>query len=267
MSHWDNQAKQWDNITEPLRPSVIDIQNLTNWIHHLYKKNHKPLTVLLLGVTPEIVRVPWPAGTRLLAVDKNMTMIESLFPRMTPYIKPYAIAANWLQLPLKPGSFDVIIGDGCYNSLAFSEYAVLTKAIKSLLKNNGLLMSRFFLRPNFNESLDNLKQSIIKQEINNFSTFKLRLLMALHHDLNKGVCLNETWHCWDQEFKNLVCSLKCWTDGAMNVINNYKDKLIYYTFPTLGELKNHFKMHLAEQEVFIPDYQLGECCPTFRWML
>jgi hypothetical protein len=269
MSHWDEQAKQWKYITEPLKPSAIDINNLTHWIYKLYETRNQPLTVLLLGVTPEIVNIHWPEGTRLFAIDKNMAMLTSVLPRSTSFIQPIALTADWLHFPLKSASFDMVIGDGCYNLLAWSEYESLTKAIKSLLNNEGgVFISRFFLRPEHNESLDSLKQKIINQHFDNFSAFKLTLLMTLQHDVNKGVCLKEVWDCWDQHFKQIVFAYQhnlAWADDAVNVINNYKNKHVFYTFPTLVEVKNHLQKNLREEKIFIPSYQLGDHCPTFKY--
>lgn len=268
MSHWDEQAKQWKYITEPLKPSVIDINNLTHWIYKLYENKNQPLTVLLLGVTPEIVNIHWPERTRLFAIDKNMDMLISILPHSTPFIQPIALAADWLNLPIKSASFDLVIGDGCYNLLAWSGYACLTKAIKSLLNHEGVFILRFFLRPEHNESLDIIKEKIINQNFNSFSAFKLKLLMTLQNDVNKGVCLKEVWDCWDKHFKKIVFAYQHklgWSDDTVNVINNYKNKHVFYTFPTLIEVNNHFKKYLRENEMFIPSYQLGVHCPTFKY--
>lgn len=267
MSHWNDQAKQWKYITEPLKPSAIDISNLTRWIHRFYENNKKPLTILLLGVTPEIVNIHWPKDTRLFTIDKNMAMITSILPRSTQSITPLPIVADWLNLPLKPSTFDVVMGDGCYNLLSFSDYDHLTHAIKSLLKKNGVFIFRFFLRPELKESLETLQLEIANQRIDNFSAFKLRLLMALHDDL-KGICLKTVWDCWNQHFKPLLITYKQqlgWSDDTVNVIHNYKDLDIFYTFPTLAETKNHLRKYLNEQEIFKPSYTLGMNCQTLKF--
>ncbi len=266
MSHWDKQAIHWDQITEPLRPSTMDIQVLTQWIYRYYQTNYRPLTVLLLGVTPEIVNISWPEKTKLLTVDQNMDMIKLIFRKQSRHVKSIAIAAHWLHLPFQPSSFDLIVGDGCYNLLAFSEYKMLTHSIQSLLRQNGLFIFRFFLRPDLNASLEKLKNDVTQLQIKNFSTFKLRLLIALHDDIQQGVSLKNTWNCWNLQFKTIIHHLKDklqWTEESINVINHYKNQNAFYTFPSLHEVKQHLNQYLNEQEIFTPPDQLSVCCPTF----
>ena len=67
-SHWPSMARAWQRAGSPLRPSPEDVAGYTRAIQDWIDLHGAP-RVLLLGVTPEIYRLPWPAGHDLLAVD------------------------------------------------------------------------------------------------------------------------------------------------------------------------------------------------------
>src|SRR5688572_17889619 len=265
MTHWDNQAKQWALLGSPLKPSPIDMQNSCSWINK-YKQSHRlPLTVLVLGVTPELVNIAWPEHTTLFAIDYSMLMIQAILPANAS-VKPRALLGNWLQLPLSDESIDIVIGDGCYSSLAGKDYANLSAEIRRVLKPTGLMIMRFFSRPDHNESMAIILDDLASGKISNFHAFKLRLAMALHDDLQQGVCLKKIWNDWEAYFKNdaekHMQKLK-WCDEVIGSINTYKDSDVFYTFPTYSEIQAILSQHFIENEVFVPEYDLGLRCPTF----
>jgi hypothetical protein len=55
-----------------------------------------------------------------------------------------------------------------------------------------------------------------------------------------------------------------WTDEVISTIDNYKDTNIFYTFPTIQEIRHALGKKFNQQEIFIPDYYLGERCPTLK---
>ena len=83
--YWDLLAHQFGHQQPPLRPCAEDVQILEGIIHDWSQKNFQPATnVLLLGVTPEIATLNWPAKTFLTAVDKSEAMIEVVWPGNIP---------------------------------------------------------------------------------------------------------------------------------------------------------------------------------------
>ena len=60
------QARHWNLLGPPLRPSRDDVAILEGVVQSL----HTAPRVLLLGVTPELATLAWPAGTELVAVDR-----------------------------------------------------------------------------------------------------------------------------------------------------------------------------------------------------
>ena len=200
-AHWDKQAKQWALLGYPLRPSPADIQISASWVNEKIHAESNSLTVLLLGVTPGIVNMPWPANTTFVAIDISLSMLQSILPAQTQTIKPFAIAASWQQLPLSASSIDVVIGDGCYSSLAEKDYEVMTREIKRVLKSNGMFIMRFFTRPEKTESIDFIMNDLLSGLIDNFHVLKFRLAMALHGSLQQRCLLKNIWDCWNDLFK------------------------------------------------------------------
>lgn len=265
MTHWNNQAKMWALLGPPLKPSFIDIEKCTTWINEKNLMHKKSLKVLVLGVTPELVNIAWPEDTTLYALDNNISMIESILPTHTKTLKPIPLAGNWLKIPLSSSSIDIVIGDGCYSSLAKNYYGMMSSEIVRTLKSDGILIMRFFMRPEKNESLVDIRNDLMTKRINNFHIFKLRLAMALHESLEQGVCLKQVWDNWDLHFRNTVHESSEWEDLIIRTIDNYKNTDIFYTFPTLKELRKELCRYFSESEIFIPEYQLGERCPTLKF--
>lgn len=267
MTHWNNQAKMWDLLGPPLKPSAIDIKNCTDWINEKKCRDKKPLKVLVLGVTPELINIAWPKDTTVYTLDNNIAMIEAILPTQTPILKPIALAGNWLQIPLYNASIDIVIGDGCYSSLSLDAYEKMTKEIIRILNPSGILIMRFFMRPENNEIFNNIQNDIVANKINNFHTFKLRLAMALHEALTQGVCLKDIWESWNLHFKDMIYKFSHWEDPIIRTIDNYKNTDIFYTFPTFQELRQILCCHFLKSEIFVPAYQLGERCPTLKFSL
>jgi len=63
--HWAEIARRWAEVGPPLRPSAEDLAFYRR-AGRLTRERGAP-RVLLLGVTPELYRLPWPDGTDLLA--------------------------------------------------------------------------------------------------------------------------------------------------------------------------------------------------------
>ncbi|MBS0287714.1 MAG: class I SAM-dependent methyltransferase [Proteobacteria bacterium] len=269
MTLWDNQAKRWANIGSPLRPSPIDIQTSSSWIKHLITTDEKPFTVLLLGVTPEIAHIRWPKNTRLIAIDNNFSMLKSILPSETQTIKPQGFVGDWLKLPLADAKVDLVIGDGCFTCITENNYEKMIKEIRRVISPAGAFIIRFFIRPNITESIGSVHQEFLSGKIENFHVLKWRIAMALHGSLNQGVSLNSIWESWNTLFKKNNQSLfkrLQWPQSVIQTIDNYKESSVYYTFPTLQEVRTRLNSYFKEQDIFFPNYALGERCPTFNFI-
>ncbi|CRX38619.1 class I SAM-dependent methyltransferase [Estrella lausannensis] len=267
MAHWDNQARQWALIGEPLKPSQAELHTSYAWILEQAQLQREHLTVLVLGVTPEIIHLPWPAHTRLIAADCSEKMIESVLPKKTATLTPMGLLANWLQLPLSSSSIDVVIGDGCYSQLLWKDYRALTQEIRRVLKPDGLFVIRFFTKPENVDPVESIYHDLLSGKIASFHAFKLRLAISLQSQTAQGVCLKDVWNTWDLRFKQGVLQnmqkLK-WNRETIDTIDTYHLSDTVYTFPTKSEIRSIFSGHFSEKSLHTPGYYLGRCCPTFR---
>jgi SAM-dependent methyltransferase len=262
--HWNQHAQQWQWIASPLRPTREDIAFAERAVNGWHRKNQSPVVnVLLLGVTPEIALMQWPASTQLVAVDHSQAMIDGVWPGDTP--ARAARCAEWVRLPLPDASQHIVIGDGCFNALLYpDQYRAAVDEARRVLLDNGIFVIRFFLRPGISERVDTVIGDLLHGRIGNFHVFKWRLAMALHGNLEEGVRLADIWDAWHSAVpdpESLAVKLDCPRE-ILRTIDNYRDVETRYTFPTLAEARAAFAFAFIEAESFSPRYELGDRCPT-----
>jgi SAM-dependent methyltransferase len=265
-SHWNKHAQQWQLIGSPLRPCEADIRQFER-LGDEWQRSHASgaCTAALLGVTPEIAAMRWPAGTSLLGLDISEPMIRKVWPeeRALPS-RSAAVCANWLKLPLPDGSIDIAVGDGCFTLLGFPDaYAAVVRSLRRVLRDDGLLAIRFFLRPDRAESTRQVFEDLRAKRIGNFHAFKWRLAMSLHGPLEAGVRLADIWDAWNAEVpspETLAAELG-WPVEVLRTIDAYQGVATRYTFPTLSEAKTVLSEAFDVTQCHYQDYELGERCP------
>jgi SAM-dependent methyltransferase len=262
--HWNKHAAQWSWIGSPLRPAVEDVRAAERALLVWEKSNAgRAPQALLLDVTPELALMHWPPGTRLIAVDHSRAMIRGVWRRANR--DSSAICANWTALPLPEASRDVIAGDGCFSALSFpSEYRAMVRELRRVIRGDGILLMRFFTRPESPESVAAVVDDLVGGRTGNFHVFKWRLAMALHGALDEGVRLADIWDAWHEAVpqpEELASSLG-WPLQSVLTIDAYRGIGIRYTFPTLEESRAALAGAFAEVECLFPAYELGERCPT-----
>ncbi len=265
LDHWNQHARQWQWIASPLRPAPEDIAFAERTVKGWHSKNGVPaLNALLLGVTPEIALMQWPTGTHLTAVDRSQPMIDSVWSGDTATRNAHC--AEWNDLPLQPASQHIVIGDGCFVLLAYPDvYRAVIGAVRCMIRSDGIFVLRFFVRPEVRESVDKIIDDLMSGCIGNFHVFKWRLAMALHGTLEQGVRLADIWDAWHSAVpdpESLAGQLG-WPYEAMHTIDNYRGVATRYTFPTLAEARTVMAAVFIEADCFLPQYELGDCCPTF----
>ena len=107
-SHWSNMATNWHLNGPPLKPGPMDAaaywDAAKSWIDH----SSKTPRILLLGVTPELYALPWPAKREFLAVERNPDMIKHVWPGPEDEVRH----ADWQNLQLPAQSRDLVLCDG-----------------------------------------------------------------------------------------------------------------------------------------------------------
>jgi hypothetical protein len=144
-AYWTAVARDYAALGPPLRPSPEDLRILEEAVA-TWAAAHAPerLRALLLGVTPDIVR---PAQSSLVALDKSAGAIAQLWAP-GPVRRRWAVRGDWLQLPKRPSSCDVVIGDGSINCMKYpGTLRELAEALDQCLARDGILVLRCFVRP------------------------------------------------------------------------------------------------------------------------
>lgn len=263
---WDKHQKQWDALGSPLRPVATDLQLFNRAIREWAERHAgEPACVFVMGVTPEFPGLDWPEGSRVYALDKSINMIRYIWPAGTGCAAG-TVAMDWLAVPLKAECADIIIGDGCFTLISWPDAcATLLVSIAGLLKPDGRLLMRFFIRPDRPEDPETVFADLLAGRIGNFHVFKWRLAMALQGDDATGVNAGRIWEAWNARGfdEGELAARLGWPTGAIATIHAYRDSPQMLSFPSLGELQELLAPCLEVISCAFPQHELGNRCPVF----
>jgi len=265
VNHWDKHGQQWELISPPLRPSTHDTDCFSSIVREWSAdKDQDSLAALLLGVTPEIAHMDWPDNTRLLAVDYSAQMIKSVWT-MQDRQNRLAFRSDWRTLPLSDHSVGIVIGDGCFTLQSYPDgYKDLVAEFRRVLRENGLLIVRFFVRASDTASPEQVHEQLLAGSFGNFHIFKFRLAIALQNTAAEGVCVGDVWENWNMQgydIGKLAAKLN-WQPETIRTIDAYRDMKARYTYPTINELKSAFSPWFDHIAQYTHEYEFGENCPT-----
>lgn len=257
--HWREIARRWDQVGPPLRPSSQDVAVYASTA----ERRSRPRG-LILGVTPEIYRLPWPDGTDVVALDHTHHMIEAVWPGP----RGRAICADWTTMPLTPACRDVALCDGGLHLLSHPvEQRALVDELARVLGPDGLCALRLFVPPSEPETADAVLADLLAGKVPNLNVLKLRLGMALQESPAQGVELSSVWNalCGDWSDYERLARRIGWEQGHLSAIDSYRGSRNRYYFVTVGQVVDLFCVDPGGFEtvaVEVPTYHLGERCPT-----
>ncbi len=240
-----------------------DLNFYLNAINHWSAENGVPRG-LILGVTPELWRLPWPSGADVLAADRNRTMIETVWPGPRNAI----FCADWTQLPLQSASRDIVVCDGGLQLLAYpDEHRRFVQELSRVIAPGGLFVVRMFDPPVQQESAQAVLDDLLAGKISDLNLLKIRLGMALAQRPGQRVHLRQVWetlHRAAPDFSALANRIG-WPLEHLLVINTYRDRHARFFFLSLSEVQQLFCQNPGGFEIVRtdrPGYELGERCPT-----
>ena len=263
--HWNSVAQSWNLYSSPLRPCGED-QVAFLHLANAYSTTTPgaPIAVLILGVTPEIATMAWPAGTVVTGVDKAPEMIKCAWPGDVSGTR-HAHCCDWFALPRPGNPYDIAIGDGSFNTLSYpGEMRRLLVKLRTLARPGALLILRSFVRSSAAESFSDLLAAAQSGQARNFHAFKIRLAMALQASPEEGIQLNEAWQSWcrlEQAIEGLV-DKNGWLPDVVRTIKLFRGKQVRLSFPTIDELIGVWEaegVHLLDR--YMPKYEMGQRCP------
>lgn len=267
--HWHEMAAQWAQLGPPLRPPPEDICFYTKILRRWTDDSTLPPRALVLGVTVEICHLPWPSGTRLLALDHTGAMIDAVWPGP----RSTAICGDWKAIPLVSNSQDIVFCDGGTSLLAYpDETRRMIASLAHVLAPRGMCAFRLYTPPPTRELPDAVLSDLLAGRIANLNLLKLRLAMAMQKDPREGVELRNIWNTIARvapDFRALALRIG-WRIEHLMAINAYRASPVRYYFPTELQILELFREHKGAfelRETHRPKYPLGERCPTLAFRM
>lgn len=147
--YWLNTARNRYKMKPPVRPSAADLKIYDQFLRDAVR-NQKTAKILVLGATPELRDLAAKYTKEVTVVDVNLEMIlamTKLMRKKNP--SEIWVKTSWLSMPLSHNYYDVILGDGVVNNVAWSEVNIFWKHLAEVLKPNGKFVTRilFYIPP------------------------------------------------------------------------------------------------------------------------
>ena len=260
---WPEIARQWQEVGPPLRPVAEDARFVLEAVSE-WGRQPTPPRVLLLGVTPELYGLPWPAGTDFLAVDRTHAMIDVVWPGPREAI----LCADWLAMGLPDCSRDIVLCDGGLHLLGYpEEQRRLVHLLANALSDEGLCILRLYVPPVEPDSPDGILADLLGGEIRDLNILKLRLWMSLLGSPDEGVELGTVWRAIHEVAPDLeaLATRLGWPLEHTLAINAYRGSTARYFFLTVDQVLDLFCRDpggFQLSDIRVPSYERGEQCPT-----
>jgi SAM-dependent methyltransferase len=266
--HWSDAAYHWEHYGPPLRPAAEDVRAMEARVAaHAATGGTRRWKALLLGVTPEIATMAWPAATELLAVDKSRLMIERVWPGDLGAARR-VVCADWLELAATGPRYDFVIGDGTFAILGFPrQHRALAEVVHHALAPGGMFVTRLFLRPERNEAPEAVIADLLANRIGSFHAFKLRLAMAMQRDAAAGVRMGDVHAAWERARvdRDALLAGTGWPPPVLETIRPWAGKDSRLSFPTSSETAALIDDLFEARDEHRSAIELGERCPVVAW--
>lgn len=264
LDYWEARSRLW-HPTPPLSPAEADIAFFESVAHECRGDGSTaPMNALLLGVTPTIATMSWPPATSLVAVDWASGMIERGWPRRGLPEQAAVIRGDWRQLPLRTGSRDIALGDGCHTALGdYAGAAQLNQQVREVLRPGGFFAIRCFCRPDEPLDVAALFEELFDGAIEDLDFFRWRLSIALQGGSRDGVSLNSVWAAWHERVPggSFLHERLGQSPGGLTTLESWKGVDMRYYFPSIAELVELAHPYFEIERCDIPNYPWGGYFP------
>jgi hypothetical protein len=263
LSYWDTFADAYGRLDTPLTPSTVDLRVIEEAIEAwMAARNATPhLRALLLGVTPALAQMRLPEGSWLLAIDRSWEMASRIWPGDIRGSR-WVVCADWMALPERPSSVDVVLADGSINCLRYPDgFRRLAASVREHLTDEGIFVLRSFVQPERQEEPLAVFGDLLQSP--SFHHFKLRLLMAMQHSVERGIPVNDVYRFWTSREmdRDRLISRTGWPGEVIDTIELHRGPNTVFTFPRLDELRSVLSGFFTEVSCTLPGYPLGDRCP------
>jgi SAM-dependent methyltransferase len=254
-------ADVWKQLASPLRPSAEDQELYWSFIGD-WIGNYDCPRILILGVTPELYQLPWPARHEIRAMDRARGMIEQVWPGPRGAV----LEADWREMPLPNESCDVVLCDGGLLLLDAAGERELIDRLHAVLAPGGRCVFRLFVLPEMTESTAAVMDDLLASRIANLNLLKLRLGSALQKSPNEGLAVYDMWKMLrevEPDWNRLAARLG-WPVEQLRAIDAYRESPARYRYNTQAATEAAF----CEDDRFtflgsrVGKYPLAERCPV-----
>lgn len=223
-------------------------------------------TILLMGVTPELCRLPLGSRSRLVALDRGLAMIRTVWPGpLRP--RDGAVCGDWACAPVASESVDFALADGCMTNLSFpAAHADFFSEVLRVLQPGGRWVVRAFVQGETRETVQEVLGDLADGRAGGFHAFKWRLAMALQEVTEAGVELASVYAALVAAAPDFdALADRCgWRTEEVRTIEAYAGLPTRYVYPTKSQLTALLKeVGFTILDTVIPSYELGCRCPTF----
>ena len=270
IGQWTAMAMAWGQNGPPLRPNAEDVGHFQRTVelwqaHH----PHRPPRPLILGVTPELYRLRWPAGTEVRGIDRTEAMIVQVWPGP----RDAAIHADWLHIPFADASMDLVLCDGGLHLLAHpGEQRTLARKLAAVVAPGGYCVFRLFVPPDPQETAEAVIADLLAGRIPDLNYLKLRLATAMQPGPAAGVSLDAVWHLLHalEPDQAALARRLGWAPEHLAVIDAYRGSPARYHFVDVDTAVALFctatDRAFELQRIDLPEYRLGRQCPTLTFL-
>lgn len=260
--YWDLLAQRW-RFSAPLSPGPADAAWFEGRLGALAAARPSA-RALMLGVTPALAAMRWPATMQVAAVDWSTEMLAKVWPAPRAPAGSVRTCADWRQLPFAPGTFDLAAGDGVYTALSdLPAYRMLTAELHRVLRPGGRLLVRCMCRPSRPLDIEALFELLLAGNIGSLDLFRFLIGMTLYHERRAPVARRDIGEVWLRRLPDTRAHQHRlgWSDD--DLANMARSATQHHTlcFPTLDEQLELWRPHFEPVAHAIPDYPWGELFP------
>lgn len=262
---WEDIARGYSAFSGPLVPSSEDIGIYEDLARRsLSDVRSGVFNAVVLGVTPDIVRMNWPVASRILAIEKSPAVIRALWPGdISGFCE--VRCASWFDMPVELHSAEMVVGDGALSACRYpEEVRVLGSEVSRVLRPGGMFVVRAYIQPPVAESVESVFDALWRAGGLSVDVFKMRLWLAMQRSASEGVAVRHAAKIM-QRFgidRQYMREHLGWCDAAVEPFEKWGASDAVYSFPSLAELRALFSDRFEEVSVTYPTYRLGECCPV-----
>ncbi len=257
---WTAPADDWDKTPLPMRPSGDDLIFREAAIRDWAARNGPPRG-LILGVTPQYDRLPWPEGSHVVAIDRSRPMIDAVWPGGRDRV----VCGDWTSIPLQNCSRDLMLCDGGLSMLTYPEgLAMGAHDLARIVAPGGLAIFRLYVPPAAPITAEGVVRAARAGEIEASIELSILFWGALRDPATTAYKAGQSLDALEAlgEDARALFAECGWNPDEVDNLEKLRDGDIWLYFPTVAQVAAAFAPAFALERVLVPSYRLGDRFPT-----